>query len=45
MQLDDLFQTWLYTPSKPEGIETAASASALRAAPGLDLPADPQAMI
>jgi aminopeptidase N len=38
MQLDDLFQTWLFTPSKPEGIETAAAASTLRAAPGGDLP-------
>jgi aminopeptidase N len=24
MQLDALFQTWLYTPSKPPGIEPAA---------------------
>jgi hypothetical protein len=38
MQLDDLFETWLFTPSKPEGIETAPSAAALRAAPGWDLP-------
>ena len=33
-QLDDLFETWLYTPAKPAGIETApaparAAASAL----------------
>ena len=28
MQLDDLFETWLFTPSKPEGIETEASATA-----------------
>jgi aminopeptidase N len=34
MQLDDLFETWLFTPSKPEGIEITASAAALRAAPG-----------
>jgi Peptidase family M1 domain/Peptidase M1 N-terminal domain len=39
MQLDDLFETWLFTPSKPEGIETAPSATALQAAPGRDLPA------
>ena len=39
MQLDDLFETWLFTPTKPEGIETAASAAALRATPGWDLPA------
>ena len=32
-QLDDLFETWLFTPSKPEGIETQAAA--LRAAPSL----------
>jgi aminopeptidase N len=39
MQLDDLFETWLFTPSKPEGIETAPAAAALRATPGRDLPA------
>ena len=38
MQLDELFQVWLYTPSKPEGIETepiaaATAATALLAAP------------
>ena len=33
MQLDDLFQTWLFTPSKPEGIEAPPAAAALRAAP------------
>jgi Peptidase family M1 domain len=38
MQLDELFETWLFTPSKPEGIETApatadSAASALLGAP------------
>ena len=31
MQLDDLFETWLFTPSKPAGIEaTSAAARALK---------------
>jgi hypothetical protein len=30
-QLDELFQIWLFTPSKPAGIETAAAARALGA--------------
>ena len=28
--LDDLFQTWLYTPAKPQGIEPASGLRALR---------------
>jgi aminopeptidase N len=38
MELDDLFETWLFSPTKPEGIETGAAVAALRAAPGWDLP-------
>jgi aminopeptidase N len=38
-QLDDLFDVWLFTPSKPEGIETAASVASLRAGPGWERPA------
>jgi hypothetical protein len=35
-QLDALFETWLFTPARPEGIEPAADAAAaqLQAAPG-----------
>ena len=39
MQLDDLFETWLFTPSKPEGIAPAADAlraAGLRTAPVVD---------
>jgi hypothetical protein len=27
-QLDELFEVWLFTPSKPEGIETASALTA-----------------
>jgi Peptidase family M1 domain/Peptidase M1 N-terminal domain/Immune inhibitor A peptidase M6 len=48
MQLDDLFQTWLFTPSKPAGIEAptpaARTATALLAGPaaGKALPRFPK---
>jgi hypothetical protein len=31
-QLDELFEVWLFTPSKPEGIETASALTARTAA-------------
>jgi hypothetical protein len=42
MQLDDLFETWLFTPSKPESVGTAATGARALSAPSLGrLPARP----